>query len=80
MRFLTAKQATTTFFELLERKRAKNSRFSASIFRSRAKTARGRPIYIATLNNARGHPETRRSVREDPTNGQFGLKQPRVIH
>jgi hypothetical protein len=32
--------------KVLEQKRAKNSRFSASIFRSRAKTARGGPIYI----------------------------------
>ena len=57
-RFLTAEQADHNLVRVLEQKRAKNSRFSASIFPSRAKTARGRLYYIA-LNNARGHPETR---------------------
>jgi hypothetical protein len=33
------------FAPVAEQKRAKNSRFSASILRSRAKTARGDPIY-----------------------------------
>jgi hypothetical protein len=37
------------FALVAEQKRAKNSRFSASIFRSRAKTARGGPIYIYTI-------------------------------
>jgi hypothetical protein len=45
--------------QVLEQKRAKNSRFSASIFRSRVKTARV-DLYT-TLNNAHGHPETRRA-------------------
>jgi len=35
------------FLRVLEQKRAKNSRFSASIFRTRAKTARPAYIYSA---------------------------------
>ena len=59
------------FAPVAEQKRAKNSRFSASIFRSRAKIARGTYIY-ATLNNARGYPETRRR-RGTPRAGNWGL-------
>src|SRR5437016_8943259 len=65
------------FAPVAEQKRAKNSRFAASFFRSRAKTARG-DLYI-TLNNARGHPRDAKTSR-DPTSGQLGPKQPRVIH
>ena len=68
------------FAPVAEQKRAKNSRFSASIFsQPRQNRPRG-PIYIyPTLNNARGHPETRRR-RGTPRAGKLGPKQPRVIH